>query len=55
MIRTVKFVVTVEIDDIIVTNPGHLLGGMLDEVLTWNEQAHGHKIAVSEVETVSLQ
>ena len=32
-----------------------LLGGMLDEVLTWNEQAHGHKIAVSEVETVSPQ
>lgn len=48
--RIAKFVVTVDIDDTIIINPGHLMGGMVDEVLSWNEQAHGHKIAVSTIE-----
>jgi hypothetical protein len=51
-VRVATFTVTVKYNDARFAQPGHLLGGMKDEILGWNEdgRTEGYKVEVSDTE-----
>lgn len=53
-IRRITLTVTVKYDDTRIVNPGHLVGGMIDEMQSWGGSGEHYKVEVGEPEFDTL-